>query len=123
MPAIFSHMPHEQLQATVDAGGHPAGKQFGKRGAKALVYIKLNGSQQGALNAKVASGILGCTGKRTDTMARGVTSLSPLLSTSVASPAVLCSVLGSSVQERRKQTEGSPATRMKEWRISSMRKD
>lgn len=56
-------------------------------------------------------------------MAWAVTSLSPLLSTSVASPAVLCSVLGSSVQERCKQTEGSSATRMKEWRISSMRKD
>lgn len=109
MLAIFSHTPHEQLQAPVDAGGRSVGKQLGKTGAGALVDTKLKGSQQGALDAKVASGILGCTGQSTDTMSREVTSLSPLLSTSVATPAVLCSALGSSVQDRCKQAGGSPA--------------
>lgn len=119
MPAIFSHTPHAQLQAQVDARGHPAGKKLGRKGAGALVVIKLNGSQQETLDGQWHPGLYLAKywhhGKGGDQSFPSAQHQCGLTCRAVFSAGLL------SALDWKKSNQGPQEWR--EWSISSMRKD
>ena len=64
-------------------------------------------SQQCALAAKKANSILGCIKKQRDQKNKEVYPL-PLVCPRGATSGILCAVLGSSFQERQRNSRGSP---------------
>lgn len=58
-PAPGKVQPHTQICA----GGHPAGKQLGRKGPGVLLDTGLNWSEESALAAEKAQDVLGCTGQ------------------------------------------------------------
>ncbi|KAK4825379.1 hypothetical protein QYF61_027145, partial [Mycteria americana] len=83
----------EQPPAPVYVGGCPAGKRLAEKTLGVLVATKVTVSQQRALAAKAADGILGCMRRSVASRWREV--ILPLLSTGEATPEVLCPGVGS----------------------------
>lgn len=94
--------------------GHPAGRQFGRKGhLGVLANTKLNMSQLRVLATKKADGVLGCIWQSTTSRFCNWWNPPTLLSAGEARPEILSLVLDSPVHERHGHIGESPSKRHK----------